>query len=201
MTLNLRGIIYSILIDPLLSGVRSGIIRSIGKTNKIIDIACGTGSLALSIARAADQVTGIDLDRKLISYASGRANKKGLRNRVQFIVRDAASLSCYDDGEFDISVTSMSVHQFEPELAVNVLREMRRIASKVIIADYICPMQAGFSRALAYGIERMARGDHYRNFNGYMNRGGLRYFTGMAGLSIKSIEVRGNGVFVVVVCE
>jgi len=201
MTLNLRGIIYSILIDPLLSGVRSGIIRSIGKTSKIIDIACGTGSLALSIARTADQVTGIDLDSRLISYASGRANKKGLKNRVQFIVHDAASLSCYDDGEFDIAVTSMSVHQFEAELAVNVLREMKRIASKVIIADYNCPMPAGFSRALAYGIERMARGDHYRNFNGYMNRGGLRYFTGMAGLSIKSIEVRGNGVFVVVVCE
>ncbi len=201
MDLNLRGLIYRILIDPLLSGVRAGIIGNIDKGNRVIDIACGTGSLALSLAGLADHVTGIDLDEKLISYASGRANNKGLRNRVQFELRNAASLSCYRDGEFDVAVTSMSVHQFEPDLAVKVLREMKRIASTVIIADYNCPMPAGFSRSLAYTIERMARGDHYRNFRGYMKNGGLGYFTGLAGLTMKSTTVKGNGVFVVAVCE
>jgi len=62
-------------------------------------------------------------------------------------------------------------------------------------------MPAGFSRSLAYTIERMARGDHYRNFRGYMKNGGLGYFTGLAGLTMKSTTVKGNGVFVVAVCE
>jgi 2-polyprenyl-3-methyl-5-hydroxy-6-metoxy-1,4-benzoquinol methylase len=199
--LYLRGYIYRILIDPLLSGVRTVILRNIDTGNRVVDIACGTGSLALSIARASDQVTGIDLDRELISYASVRANKKGLRNRVQFKVLDATDLSDYRDSEFDVAVTSMSVHQFEHDLAVDVLREMKRVAARVIIADYNYPMPAGLSKSLAYGIERMARGDHHRNFKVYMNKGGLNHFTALAGLSVKSQTVRGNGVFIIVNCD
>ena len=201
MAFYLKGYIYRIFIDPLLSGVRTSIIGKIDKGSRIIDIACGTGSLALSIAGVADHVTGIDLDEKLICYADKRAINRGLRNRIQYEVHDATSLLCYHDREFDIAVTSMSVHQFDSDIAVRVLREMQRIASKVIIADYNCPRPAGLSGFLAYMIERMARSDHSRNYNNYMKKGGLGYFTGMAGLSVISEEVRGNGVFIIAVCE
>jgi len=91
----------------------------------------------------------------------------------------------------------MAIHQFEPALAIKILAEMKRIASRVIVADYNCPMPTGIYRSVAYGIERFAGGDHYRNFRNYMTVGGMEFFTGEAGLSIVSSAIRGKGVLMV----
>lgn len=77
---------------------------------------------------------------------------------------------------------------------------MKRIASKVIIADYNCPMPDGFSRSVAYSAEHLAGGDHHRNFLNYMSAGGIKHFTEAAGLEVISATIRSKGVFVVVVC-
>jgi len=68
------------------------------------------------------------------------------------------------------------------------------VYSTVIVADYNCPMPPGIYRSLAYGIEKFARGDHYRNFRNYMGVGGMEYFAGEAGLSIEYTTIRGRGV-------
>jgi len=148
MKLYLNSLIYSIFIDPLLAGLREAVTEEIPSSARVIDIACGTGALALSVSRKAGLVTGIDLDKEMISFASSRAKNRGLGNLI-FEVHDASDLSGYRDGEFDIAVTSMAVHQFSEELAVKILREIKRISRKVIIADYSCPMSAGFSRSVA----------------------------------------------------
>lgn len=200
MKIYLRGLLYRILIDPLLTGIRTGISNNTGRSDKVIDIACGPGTLAIELAKKSGHVTGIDLDGRLISYASERAAKKGIRN-INLRMKDATHLSCYSKHEFDIAVTSMAVHQFEAQLAIKILSEMKRIASKVIIADYHYPMPAGFPGSMAFGIERMAAGDHYRNFKSYMAAGGIKYFTDAAGLSIQSSIIKGKGVFVIAICE
>lgn len=187
-------------IDPLLAGLKRSVAEKVTGATEVIDVACGTGTLACALAAGADHVTGIDLDEGLISFASRRALKRKIRN-VSFKVLDAADLTTYRDTEFDAAVTSMSIHQFNEELALRILSDMKRIARRIIIADYNCPMKAGFSSVVANSIERMAGGDHYRNFRNYMSRGGIRWFTENAGLEIKSETVKGNGVFVSVVCE
>lgn len=198
MTLN--ALIYTTLIDPLLTGLREAVVAHIDPAASVIDIACGPGTLALEIAQKAGHVTGIDLDEGLIAYASSRVKKKG-RDNLIFEIRDASDLSSFHDGQFDAAVTSMAVHQFPKELAVQILKEMRRIARAVIIADYNYPMPRGISRSLAYGIEYMAKGDHSRNFRNYIKRGGVRWFANEAGLKISSVTIRGNGVFVVALCD
>jgi len=199
MNLHLKGLLYRILIDPLLNSLRVAIVEKSDLSDSVIDIACGTGTLALAIAGKTNFVTGIDLDEELISYALARASEKRVAN-VRFDVRDASDLSVYSDKEFGIAVTSMAVHQFEPQLAVKVLSEMKRVARKVIIADYNYPLETGFSGMAARSIEKMAGGDHYRNFRNYMSVGGISHFTDAAGIEIKSTVTRGNGVFVVVEC-
>lgn len=198
--MNFKALFYSLLIDPLLSALKQSVAEKIPKGAEVIDIACGTGSLAAVIASGAGHVTGIDLDADLIKFGEGYIKKRGIAN-VSFMARDAASLHEYIDKQFDVAVTSMAVHQFSEPLAVQILKEMKRISSKVLIADYNCPLPAGFSGTLAYTIERMAKGDHYRNFMNYMSRGGMKWFTDSAGLSIRSLSFRGNRVFMVAECE
>lgn len=200
MNSSLNALIYTLFIDPLLSGLREAVYEKVHDSESVIDIACGTGKLAMYISGKAGQVTGIDLDEKLIKFADSRAKMKGLNN-MTFRVQDATDLSAYSVGEFDIAVTSMAVHQFKEDLAINILREIKRISRKVIIADYNCPMPSGFIKSFAYGIESIIKGDHHRNFMNYMSRGGISWFAGSAGLSIQSSEIRGNGVFIVAVCK
>lgn len=74
-----RGILYNGVIDPLLSGLRRGVVERITPDDRVVDIACGPGTLALDIAGRAHSVTAIDIEHDLINYASRRAAGKGVR--------------------------------------------------------------------------------------------------------------------------
>jgi ubiquinone/menaquinone biosynthesis C-methylase UbiE len=195
----LKARFYNLLIEPLVAGLKHAVVSRTINASKVIDIACGTGTLAFAIAERGPMVTALDLDSEMIAYAQARAQEKGINN-VRFVLHDASDLSLFLDNEFDVSVTSMAIHQFEEGLAVRILSEMKRISGRVVIADYNCPMSGRLSGKVAFGIERLARGDHYRNFRNYMQRGGLKWFTSVAGLKIRSEMKKGNGVFQVVEC-
>ncbi|OFY67340.1 MAG: hypothetical protein A2Y71_09365 [Bacteroidetes bacterium RBG_13_42_15] len=80
MSFSLKAIFYRSLIDPVLFWLRNEIIACAGRPEKVINIACGTGTLAIALAQNANHVTGIDLDEDLVSYASQKAEQKGLKN-------------------------------------------------------------------------------------------------------------------------
>jgi ubiquinone/menaquinone biosynthesis C-methylase UbiE len=152
--------------------------------------------LSLAMARSAGHVTGIDLSEDMITTARRTAQRRGVSN-VSFSLLDATDLSCFPDLNFDVAVTSLAMHQFDPETGARVLREMSRLAKRIIIADYNCPMRKGPAAWLSWSIERAARGDHYRNFRQYMARGGVEKLAAEAGLVIISRDERGEGVFVI----
>ena len=165
---------------------------------KVIDIACGTGALTLAMADHASHVTGIDLSEEMIITARRTARKRQSQN-ISFEMLDATDLSGYPDKSFDVAISSLAMHQFEPGTGVRVLREIKRVARRIIIADYNCPMRPGPAAWLAYLIEYIAGGDHYRNFRQYMTNAGLNKLAAEAGLSISSQEEKGSGVFMVTI--
>ena len=199
MYTSLKGLMYQTFIDPLINGLRGRITEMIAPDDVVIDIACGTGALAMAVAGHARDVTGIDLSEDMIITARQVAQRKRIIN-ISFELKDAADLSCYYDKRFDVAIASLAMHQFDPQVAAKVLSEMKRIANRVIIADYNCPMSPGPAAWLAWGIERAARGDHYRNFLKYNQGGGIGRLAEEMGLHIESTEVRGQGVFVIVQC-
>lgn len=193
-----KGMLYQLLIDPLISGLRRSVTAHTGPSDRVIDVACGTGALTMAMARRASYVTGIDLSEDMIITARRAAERRGITN-VTLELHDASDLSLYVDKQFDLAVASMAMHQFEAELAVKILSEMSRIAKKVVIADYNCPMRKNLPAALAWSIEYLAADDHYRNFRIYMQNGGMPWLAGKAGIEMKASEIRGSGVFVVAV--
>ncbi len=127
MYLSLNTLFYQMVIDPLLSGLRKSVTEHSKASDRVLDIACGTGALALALAKKAAHVTGIDLSADNIAAARRTSRRKGIANTL-FEVHDASDLSCYRDNEFDVAVTSMAIHQFNAALAVKILSEMHRIA-------------------------------------------------------------------------
>ncbi|WP_237480970.1 SAM-dependent methyltransferase [Lichenibacterium dinghuense] len=74
---------------------------------RVLDIGCGWGGLALFIAKAADvRVTGITLSKEQLAVARRRAKDEGLEHRVDFQLIDYRVLQ----GEFDRVV---SIGMFE----------------------------------------------------------------------------------------
>lgn len=199
MSFSLKGFLYQVTVDPLISKLHASVLPLIEPSQRVLDVACGTGTLSLSIAKRAKHVTGIDLSEDMIITAQRAARKTGAENTL-FELRDASDLSNYRDKEFDVSVTSMAVHQFQADLAVKILKEMKRISGTVVIVDYNSLMPKGLSGSAARSIEGLAGGEHYRNFKAFMEKGGIRYFAAEAGLTLKSEIVRGSGVFSVAVC-
>ena len=196
MGFSVKGFFYRVFIDPLISGLRRRVASMILPGEKVIDIACGTGALSLAMTRSAGHVTGIDLSEDMITTARRTSQRRRVSN-VSFSLLDATDLSCFPDLSFDVAVSTLAMHQFDPETGARVLGEMSRLAKRIIIADYNCPMRKGPAAWLSWSIERAARGDHYRNFRFYMARGGLVRLAADAGLAITTTEERGEGVFVI----
>jgi SAM-dependent methyltransferase len=107
---------------------------------RVLDVACGTGSLALPAARAGADVTGVDIAPNLVEQARRRAAAEGLRAR--FDEGDAEALP-YSDGTFD-AVISMFGVMFAPrqELAANELLRVCRKGGRIALANWT---PAGFA--------------------------------------------------------
>src|SRR5918912_1880377 len=69
---------------------------------RLLDVACGSGNLALPAARAGATVTGVDILTTLLEQARARAAAEGLT--IQFDEGDADSLP-YPDAAFDVVVS------------------------------------------------------------------------------------------------
>jgi len=78
---------------------------------RLIDIGCGTGQVAIPAARRGAEVTGIDIAVPSIAAARERAAADGLD--IRFDVGDAEALP-YEDGRFDI-VVSLIGAMFAPD--------------------------------------------------------------------------------------
>ena len=196
MGFSFKGFIYRIFIDPLIKGLRRSVTSLIIPGEKVIDIACGTGALSIAMARIASNIIGIDLSEDMIATARSISRKRHISN-ISFELLDATDLSCYTDNNFDLAVSSLAMHQFDPETGERVLREIKRLSRRIILAAYSCPMSPGPAAWLAYVIEYFAGGDHYRNFKKYMANGGLIPLAEKAGLTINSQVEKGQGVFIV----
>lgn len=198
MALSVKGLLYRIFIDPLIHGLRHRVAAMIAENERVIDVACGTGALSMRMAARAVKVTGIDLSEDMIVTARRLAGRKP-ELQVSFEMIDATDLSVFGENQFDTAVSTLAMHQFDPDTGLKVLGEMKRVAKRLIIADYNCPMRPGPAKWLSVAIERAAAGDHYRNFRQYMTLGGLEKLASDAGLQITSREERGEGVFLVTV--
>ncbi|UGS38558.1 class I SAM-dependent methyltransferase [Capillimicrobium parvum] len=89
---------------------------------RLLDVATGTGNLAIEAAAAGAIVTGLDLVDELLDVARDRAEERGLA--VEWIEGDAEALPFADD-RFDVVASIFGV-QFAPRSEV-VARELVRV--------------------------------------------------------------------------
>jgi SAM-dependent methyltransferase len=136
----------------------------------VLDVACGTGNLAIPAARAGARVIGLDIAANLIAKARLEARAAGCV--IAFEVGDAEAIP-YDDGFFDTTATMFgAMFAYRPERAAAELLRVTRPGGRVAMANWtpdgvvgemlsahtaLVPPPPGVPSPLAWGVEDVVR--------------------------------------------
>lgn len=84
------------------------------RIHSILDVATGTGDLALLLNRklSPERINGIDLSEGMLSIAREKAKKAGIIGKITFEKGDCLNLK-YADGTFDAVTVAYGVRNFE----------------------------------------------------------------------------------------
>jgi SAM-dependent methyltransferase len=191
MTTDMNAVIDDVAADPLTERVRAtwtagdfgriakGYERGAGEFiarlglepgETVLDVACGTGNLALPAARLGASVTGIDIAANLIAQGKARAASEGVF--IAFETGDAERLP-YANGAFETVVTMFgAMFAARPERSAAELLRVTRSGGRIAMANWTptgfigemlrttvkyVPPPAGLPSPLQWGVEDQVR--------------------------------------------
>lgn len=109
---------------------RRRVVRIVKRHNPshIMDMATGTGDLAIAMARsmAGAKVLGIDLSEEMLAVARQKVEREGLAERITLRKGDAEQLDEPENNSIDIATVAFGVRNFE-----NMERGLSEIYSKL----------------------------------------------------------------------
>jgi ubiquinone/menaquinone biosynthesis C-methylase UbiE len=131
----------------------------VGAEDTVLDVACGPGLVACTLAEVAKHVTGIDLVPAMIEQAQARQKAKGLTN-VTWHVGDAVPLP-FPDAAFSLVVTRYSFHHFlDPKAVLGEMVRVCRTGGRVAVIDVFTSSP---EQAEAYNrVEKLRDPSHVR---------------------------------------
>jgi ubiquinone/menaquinone biosynthesis C-methylase UbiE len=105
---------------------------------RVLDLACGTGTLALEVLQRAPgaRVTGVDGDPEILERARAKAEKAGAE--VAFDEGMSTQLP-YDDESFDVVLSTLFFHHLSDESKRGSAREVCRVlrrGGRAVVADW-----------------------------------------------------------------
>ena len=86
--------------------------------DRVLDVCCGTGDLALAAERLGAHVTGVDFSERMVERARAKSSA------VEWLRADATSLP-FADGAFDVATVGFGIRHFAD--LENGLRELARV--------------------------------------------------------------------------
>lgn len=106
--------------------------------DRVLDLACGTGTLAIAAKQAcpAAQIVGLDGDPAVLARARAKATAAGVTLHFE---RALAQNAPFVDNSFDIVLSSLFFHHLTREAKVLVMREAWRLlkpGGELHVADW-----------------------------------------------------------------
>jgi demethylmenaquinone methyltransferase / 2-methoxy-6-polyprenyl-1,4-benzoquinol methylase len=95
------------------------------KSSEILDVATGTGDLAIAAMKLnPTKVTGIDISKNMLESGKLKIKRKGLSERIELIQGDSENIP-FTDNCFDVVMVAFGVRNFSDPL--KGLSEMKRV--------------------------------------------------------------------------
>lgn len=154
--------IYEIA-SKFISPLRRRAARKMGKEKlKIIDIGTGTGAHAFEMAKLGHNVTGIDLDTKMLAKAEKKLSSD---MNLKFMHADGINLP-FADNEFDAATISFALHDVPFEIGVKILNDITRVIKDdgfIFIIDFHVPIDNIGARIL-FSVAQLYESPNYKPF-------------------------------------
>ena len=120
---------------------------------KVLDMGCGTGTLAVKAAKKGAEVVGIDISEEMLSVAAEKVQAEGLEESVELVNIGVLEMDDrFDEGSFDCVVSTLVLSELSRDERAFALRECRRVLKDdgtLVIADETRPGDAA-RKALYY---------------------------------------------------
>ena len=120
----------------------------------VLDLACGTGTLAIAVKQEVPKagVEGIDADPAILARARRKAKDAGVK--IDFDEGLSTELP-YEDRSFDVVLSTLFFHHLTDEAKADSAEEIRRVlrlGGRLLIADWGRP-QDPLMRALFLNVQ------------------------------------------------
>ena len=127
------------------------IVDSVSPKN-ILDIATGTGDLAIMFAEKtkAEKIVGLDISEGMLNVGRSKITKKNLDNRIEMVVGDSEKLP-FSDNYFDAITVSFGVRNFETlETGLAEILRVLKPKGKFVILETSVPTKFPFKQGYLF---------------------------------------------------
>jgi len=161
--------IFYLALKPIRIAVMNELLKY--KEKIILDLCCGTGNqIKLLSKHGFRNLSCLDISDSMLKIA-----KRG--NSSIKIYKEDATKTNFDNAWFDIVILSFAIHEKDRNTQQALINEAHRIIKKdgfMLVVDYVFDNKTTkFGKILIRLIERIAGGEHDRNFKNYIQNKGL----------------------------
>ncbi len=121
---------------------RKRVRKIVDKSNpkKILDVATGTGDLAIELSKINEvEITGVDIALKMLEKGKAKIKKKKLEQRISFFEGDAENIK-FSDNEFDVVTVAFGVRNFENiNLGLSEIHRVLNNNGQIVVLEFSKP--------------------------------------------------------------
>jgi demethylmenaquinone methyltransferase/2-methoxy-6-polyprenyl-1,4-benzoquinol methylase len=121
------------------------------KPDSILDIATGTGDLALALnATKASRIVGLDISAGMLSVGKDKVKAKNLDNTIEMVIGDSEALT-YEENSFDAVTVAFGVRNFENlELGLSELFRVLKPGGTLVVLETAVPTRFPFKQGYKF---------------------------------------------------
>ncbi len=136
---------------------RRKVVRLVGreKVDRLLDVATGTGDLAIMASKKATRVTGIDISEGMLEHGRVKVKQRGLQDRIELLKADSAELP-FAEGTFDVVTVAFGVRNFEQlEKGIAEMRRVLKPGGRMFILEFSKPQRTPFRQLFRFYFHRV----------------------------------------------
>ncbi|WP_339841752.1 bifunctional demethylmenaquinone methyltransferase/2-methoxy-6-polyprenyl-1,4-benzoquinol methylase UbiE [uncultured Maribacter sp.] len=119
--------------------------------NSILDIATGTGDLAIALVKTgAKKIVGLDISPGMLAVGKEKIKNKNLDNNIEMIVGDSENL-IFEDNSFDAVTVSFGVRNFETlETGMTEILRVLKPKGTLVVLETSVPTQTPYKQGYSF---------------------------------------------------